>query len=500
MNRVLFFFCCILLVSCGNAGSQQKDYSSAMKLDFETFDTLFERYRESALKDRRFKHSDVDSLIRLREEREVLHAQQIGQSFQGRSITELTYGTGDIKVMLWSQMHGDEPTATMALFDLFNFLEGNNDDGVQEVRDLLRERLQIHFIPMLNPDGAEIYNRRNAQSIDLNRDARAGRTVEGKLLTQRAHDVKPDFGFNLHDQSIYYHVPSTKNPVTMSFLAPAYNEEKDVNTTRGNAMKLIGGMNRLLQHYIPDAVAKYDDTYSPRGFGDNFQSWGASTVLIESGGLKDDAEKQQIRKFNFVIILNALMEIAQGSYEQYDIKEYDDIPFNGSSLLHNVFIRNLEIGTDSIPLKVDVAVRLSETTAGREYFVRGRINDMGDLQESFGYDEIDAEGLHFVQGGVAPQSIRSLGELSRERAFDLLKQGYLAVRLQSDLGNQTVIHDLPINIFTQNQFYTTGSVTLGGTANFYLANSEGALKYAIVNGYLIDLEKENNQVYRNRVE
>lgn len=499
MKKAFVFLYCVLLLSCNNEGTQKKDYSSAMKLDFETFDTLFEQYREPALKERRFKHGDVDSLVRLREGREVLHVVQIGQSFQGRSISELTYGTGDIKVMLWSQMHGDEPTATMALFDLFNFLEGT-DDGAQEVRDLLRERLKIHFIPMLNPDGAEIYNRRNAQSIDLNRDARVGRTVEGSLLTRRAKEVKPDFGFNLHDQSVYYHVPGTKNPVTMSFLAPAYNEEKDINTTRGNAMKLIGGMNRLLQHYIPDAVAKYDDTYSPRGFGDNFQSWGASTVLIESGGLKDDPEKQQIRKLNFVVILNALMEIAQGSYQQYDIKEYDDIPFNASSLLHNVLIRNLEIGTDSIPLKVDVAVRHSETTSGRDYFVRGSINDMGDLQESFGYDEIDAKGLRFVQGGVAPQAIRSLGELSKEQAFDLLKQGYLAVRLQSDLGNQTVLHDLPIHVFTQSQFYTTGSVVLGGTANFYLADSNGILKYAILNGYLIDLEKGiDGQTFRNRV-
>jgi hypothetical protein len=36
-------------------------------------------------------------------------------------------GNGKKKVLLWTQMHGDEPTATMASFDMFNFLEGKND-------------------------------------------------------------------------------------------------------------------------------------------------------------------------------------------------------------------------------------------------------------------------------------------------------------------------------------------------------------------------------------
>src|SRR5690606_41600774 len=63
----------------------------------------------------------------------------------------------------------------------------------------------------------------------------------------------------------------------------------------GDAMKIAAGINQLLQAYVPGGVAKYDDTYSPRSFGDNFQSWGTRTVLIESGGYKGDPEKQFIR-------------------------------------------------------------------------------------------------------------------------------------------------------------------------------------------------------------
>ncbi len=493
----------ILAVSCQQVDKTvtafKKDYSSAMTLTTTQWDSLFATYQEPAIQHRRFKHHEVDSLVQQHAQKGVLQIEHIGASVMGRSISELTYGDGAIKVMLWSQMHGDEPTATMALLDIFNFLEGSSDHG-DSLRNLLKSKLQIHFIPMLNPDGAEIYNRRNAQSVDLNRDARAQQTVEGKLLAARADAVKPEFGFNLHDQSIYYHVPETQNPVTISLLAPAYNRDRDINDTRGNAMKLIAGIQQMVHRYVPDAVAKYDDTHSPRGFGDNFQKWGAATVLIESGGLKGDVEKQQIRKLNFIIILNALMQIAEGSYEQYDISEYERIPFNGSSLLHDVYIHDLEIGSDSIPLRTDIAIRRAENTVGRDYFVRGWVEDLGDLQESFGYDQVDASKLHFVQGKVSDRTITSVKDLSRQQAFDLLKQGFMAIHIKPGLmGNAEQFHNLPIQIFSQPNFFTTSRIDLGGTANFYLADESGKLCFAVLNGYLIDLNQPLKETFKNRV-
>jgi len=475
---------------------------SGYQLDSSQMNKIHSIYKESALFSRRFKHKDIDSLLQLHKKSNVFSITEIGKSVEGRSINELEYGKGDKKVMLWSQMHGDEPTATMALFDLFNFLEGK-DDGFDSVRTLLKENLNIHFIPMLNPDGAERYLRRNAQSIDLNRDARANQTVEGALLKSRAKEIKPRYGFNLHDQNIYYNVPGTKNPVTISLLAPAYNTERDINEVREGAMQIIVGMNKILQQYVPDAVAKYDDTYTPRGFGDNFQSWGASTVLIESGGLKGDPEKQEIRKLNFVIILNALMEIAQGTYENYDAKGYEEIPFNASNM-HDIVIRGLEIGSDSIPLKTDIALRRGEYTEGRDFFVRGRVEDIGDLPESFGYDEVQAEGLKFIEGKIVEKPLPTFESITPEIAFDLLKKGYMGVQVLTLKPEQvSVFHNLPIQVFgAQTAFATTPNIDLGGTANFYIGDSNGSLKYAILNGYLIDLSKPLGEVgmLKNRVQ
>lgn len=487
------------MATCGGQNSTSSDYTSAMNLDTTTYNAIYSIYREPALIHRRFKHADIDTLIRKHKKQHILDVTVIGQSFEGRSIYELTYGTGNKKVMLWSQMHGDEPTATMALFDLFNFLEGKGD-GYDTVRDLLKSRLELHFIPMLNPDGAERYTRRTAQSIDMNRDARAGQTVEGALLRRRAQEVKPQYGFNLHDQNIYYNVPETVNPVQISLLAPAYNYARDINEVRGGAMKIIVGMNQLLQQYIPNAVAKYDDAYTPRGFGDNFQSWGAKTVLIESGGRKGDPEKQEIRKLNFIIILNALIQIAEGSYEQYQVEDYEQIPFNASQL-HDVVIRNLSVKTDSAVYKTDIAIRRGEVTVGRDYFVRGRIEDVGDLQESFGYDEIDASGMQFVPAKSSSTVLTDASVLSRTDAFALLKKGVMAVPVKAiGATPEDALHHSPIHFFTQKQFFPTTSIALGGTANFYIADAKGTLRYAIFNGYLIDLSKDiGGQLFKSRV-
>ena len=114
--------------------------------------------------------------------------ERVGASLEGRSINLITTGTGPFRVLLWSQMHGDEPTATAALFDVFDYFQRHRDDPV--VQRILSS-LTLYVVPMLNPDGAERYQRRNAQGIDLNRDALALQTPEGQLLKTAARPLQP---------------------------------------------------------------------------------------------------------------------------------------------------------------------------------------------------------------------------------------------------------------------------------------------------------------------
>src|ERR1035441_24988 len=74
-----------------------------------------------------------------------------GVSAEGRDIPLLVVGGGPTTVLLWSQMHGDEPTATSALLDILEYL-----GRTQKTPDTERlvSRLTLAIIPMLNPDGA----------------------------------------------------------------------------------------------------------------------------------------------------------------------------------------------------------------------------------------------------------------------------------------------------------------------------------------------------------
>ncbi|MGS0528184.1 M14 family zinc carboxypeptidase [Zobellia nedashkovskayae] len=190
----------------------------------------------------------------------------------------------------------------------------------------------LHFLPMLNPDGAEVFRRRNRLGIDINRDALRLQSPEGQTLKRVRDSLDADFGFNLHDQSTYYNAERTEKPATISYLAPAYNYEKDINEKRGNAMKVIVFMNNIIQKYAQGQVGRYNDDFEPRAFGDNIQKWGTSTILIESGGYLGDVEKQEIRKLNYVSILAAIYSIATENYKEIALEEYEKIPENDRKL------------------------------------------------------------------------------------------------------------------------------------------------------------------------
>jgi hypothetical protein len=464
---------------------------SSQSLKVHTLQAAFDRYKEASITHRRFKHAEIVPLIVNRTE--AFGTEILGKSVQGREIYQLAYGSGPTKVLLWSQMHGNESTATMALFDLFNFLEGK-DDGYDTIRSLLDNKLNIRFIPMVNPDGAELFQRKNALDIDINRDAIHATSPEAALLKAARDNFQPEFGFNLHDQQIYHNASGTGHPATISVLAPAYNQETEVNETRARSMQLIVGMNKLLQQVIPGQVAKYDDAFEPRAFGDNFQKWGTSTILIESGGYPDDTEKQYIRKLNFMVILKALYEIATGNYEHYSLDEYYSIPDNDSKLM-DLILKKVSINQEGQIYQVDLGIKRREVEVDSGYYVKGTIEDIGDLSVYFGYQEIDAEGLQFKAGNIWKGSFKSMADLSEEKVFELLRQGYSAVKVSNVSGKE--LHNLPIAIIKEEGDFTSEH-KIGHAADFFLEQDD-ELIFAVVNGYLIDFKNPSSQKYMQRI-
>jgi hypothetical protein len=485
---IQLYLLCFLLFAVGCKIQAQIIYE---KLPSDRLEAAFEKYRDATITQRRFKHADIQPLIK--KHSSAFQIEKLGESVEGKSISSMTWGNGKTKVMLWSQMHGNESTATMSLFDLFNFLEASGDEH-DDLRKLLKSSLNLKFIPMLNPDGADAFKRRNALDIDLNRDAISQISPEAIILKKARDDFEPEFGFNLHDQQIYYNVVNTPKQATISLLAPAFNYETEINEVRGRAMQAIAGMNELLQELIPGQVGKYDDAFEPRAFGDNIQKWGTSTILIESGGFLGDPEKQYIRKLNFMIILNALHQIATGGYEHYTTAQYFAIPDNGFQLM-DLIINEMQVEVNEKWFPLDLAIRRRESENASGYFMTGSVEDLGDMQIFYGFETLDAKGLQYLEGKVYPTAFESVDKISEAEAMDLLRQGFMAVKVKS--GEARQLHELPILVLKSTEKFSSGWMT-GSATNFFLAK-EGKPRYAIVNGYLIDLENPKKQEFRNRV-
>lgn len=413
----LFLFSLFMM----STSSQAQDVARRLYDAHETF-------KEKALTHRRFKHADMVPL--LKSLTNPLSVSQVSESLEKRAIYQVRAGTGATNVLLWSQMHGDEATATMAMFDIFNFLQAKND-GFDEVRKAILAKTTLYFVPMLNPDGAERFQRRTATDIDMNRDALRLQTPEGALLKNLQQTLQPLVGFNLHDQNPRYSVGKTGKQAVVSFLATAYDEDRNVNDIRQRSMQLIVGMNRVLQQFVPGQIARYDDEFEPRAFGDNIQKWGTTLILIESGGFKGDSEKMAIRRLNFVAILTALQAIADVSYKQEDIAGYQAIPENGRALF-DVLIRNATIMREGRPVLVDVGINYNEVNdkAAKTFQYKSIIDDIGDLSTFYGLEEIDATGLTLTPAYVYPDTLDSITELAKLDLSALRRDGIVAFKVQ----------------------------------------------------------------------
>ena len=82
------------------------------------YDNLFSQNLEIHLKGRYITLSDIEPL--LLKNNSDNQVQIIGKSVLGKPIYKYELGTGKTKVLLWSQMHGNESTTTKALFDFLN--------------------------------------------------------------------------------------------------------------------------------------------------------------------------------------------------------------------------------------------------------------------------------------------------------------------------------------------------------------------------------------------
>ncbi|NNG17031.1 MAG: peptidase M14 [Gemmatimonadales bacterium] len=326
-----------------------------------------------------------------------VRTEEIARSVEGRAIQAVTFGTGPTTVLLWSQMHGDESTATMALADLIRFFAEASGDPL---RERIASGLTVTMLPMLNPDGAQRFQRENALGIDLNRDARRLTTPEARALKSLRERFQADFGFNLHDQGVRRTAGPEGLQVAIALLAPAADEEKSYGPVRTRARLLAATIADVLHQHVPGRLAKWDDTYEPRAFGDLMQQWGTSTVLIESGGLPNDPEKHGVRTLNVVALLTAFDALASGRYQSANPETYEQLPFNLGVEYDLILTGGRIVVADQESVMADIALAYDDPVAGREL----RVEAVGDLSRAEAMDTLDISGLfvHPTPGWEGP--------------------------------------------------------------------------------------------------
>lgn len=334
----------------------------------------------------------------------ALTCDRVGESAEGRLLRMVSFGEGEIAVLAWSQMHGDESTATMALADICSFLARHPKHALVQT---LSRRLSLHFVPMLNPDGATRFQRHNAAGIDVNRDARRLATPEGRALKSVHDRIRPAFGFNLHDQSPRFRVGDSDRMAAIALLAPAHNDEGEVSERRRAAMRVCGVVRRTIEPLVGGHLTRYDDAFNPRAFGDLMGAWGTSTILLESGGWTDDPQKQHLRMVNFVGILSALGSIADGSYAELDLALYDGLPSNGPMVSDLLLAGGTLIAPGLPPMPADVLIEYDDplTRSGPT------IVEVGDLADREAHEMVAADGLFVVagEGHRAPDGSARIG-------------------------------------------------------------------------------------------
>ncbi len=338
--------------------------------------------------------------------------EEIGRSAEGRAIHLLAVGSGERPVLLWSQMHGDEPSATPALLDVAGHLLSDAQAGA------VLEEITLLMVPMLNPDGAERGVRRNAQGIDVNRDALNLATPEGRILKAVRDRYQPILGFNLHDQDRRTMVGETGRLATIALLAVAGDPPGTVTEGRLRAKRVCAAIVAALEPLIGPSIARYDEDWSPRAFGDNITAWGTPVVLVESGGLAPGRPLSDLTRLNFVALVSALSALAADDLAGHDPAVYERLTRNRTDAYADVVLRGGQIlqGSAGVPSRADLAFDVEEAACpapARVVPVGGmgrsdasRIVEVGDARFLAAGRDVDASGALIVPALTA--SVRGL--------------------------------------------------------------------------------------------
>ena len=384
MQKVLLFFATllILLMNIETSAQSAKDFAE-----------IWDKHHISNILPSNARHKDLQKyLAQLKEA--GLKVEEVGRSYGNREIYQIEWGKGATRVFLWSQMHGDEPTATSALIDMFFYLQKNGD---KKWVKKFEETFTLRAVPMLNPDGTELFQRRNLQGIDINRDAVNLKTPEGQLLKKLRDEWSPQIGFNLHNQQGLTTAGDSSRQAAISFLAVLGDPSGVTNPGHERNKRIISAMVLGLNQFISGYIGRYNEDYNGSAFGDNFSAWGTPVILIETGGLYGKDEMFLV-KMNFVAFLTGLQSVADGSEARLSPVNYDMLPLNTSGRIVYFMFRKGTIvnyaDATVTPFVSDIAINKERRRS--DMIAPTFVRNIGMALGQTGLEEYDASDFYVV--------------------------------------------------------------------------------------------------------
>lgn len=349
--------------------------------------------------------------------------ENFAHSERNRPLHKIEFGVGPKKILIWTQMHGNEPTATMAVIDLLHFLM-NEGDTYQSLRNSIYQNCTILFIPMLNPDGAEKFTRRNAFGIDMNRDVLKLQSLEMRSFIELFKEFKPHWAFNLHDQRNFFSAGPSKCSATISFLSASPDERRSMSAARLKSMQMVMALGDLVETERPCHCGRYSDEFYPRALGEFFHSQEVPCVLVESGAYEEDPFRDEARRLNFLILIHAFENIIDEKFlDSNETRPYFSIPENGKAILDGI-IRNCVLEANGSCVDLGLMIKEKPNFETMELESSYILTDLGDL--SF------QKGLKEWEGGKISEDAELILEnpanfkIKRKTEADLnFKSGYL---------------------------------------------------------------------------
>lgn len=202
----------------------------------------------------------------------------IGKSVNGKDIPLVVISDSEVsqdltkRLFIVCRQHGDEPASTEAMLKLIEDLVVLSDEGTAD----LLTKVSFFVVPMMNPDGADRYIRRNANGADLNRDWLALSQPETLAVRAAIDSVSPDIILDEHELS-----PTNRSSDFVETAGPKSGVPSEFAAESAQLQSLVVGMLRT--HDIQVTPYLIDD-HNPARLAHRYFPIhaGTKTMLFES--------------------------------------------------------------------------------------------------------------------------------------------------------------------------------------------------------------------------